>query len=139
MNIRNFGFWKTMIFLKFVFYISVIFLITVSLFPGSVLGYIFYGDVSTIPSNTFSLETTLNHFVSYIYVSVLGLFIYIENKYFGKIFFLLLFLSIILEFLQLYIPNRSFQISDLFANIVGVFVGYVMIKIYKFRKKNESF
>ena len=128
-----------MIFLKFVFYISVIFLITVSLFPGSVLGYIFYGDVSTIPSNTFSLETTLNHFVSYIYVSVLGLFIYIENKYFGKIFFLLLFLSIILEFLQLYIPNRSFQISDLFANIVGVFVGYVMIKIYKFRKKNESF
>ena len=130
---------KTMIFLKFVFYISVIFLITVSLFPGSVLGYIFYGDVSTIPSNTFSLETTLNHFLSYIYVSVLGLFIYIENKNFGKIFFLLLFLSIILEFLQLYIPNRSFQISDLFANIVGVFVGYVMIKIYKFRKKNESF
>jgi len=128
-----------MIFLKFVFYISVIFLITVSLFPGSVLGYIFYGDVSTIPSNTFSLETTFNHFVSYIYVSVLGLFIYIENKNFGKVFFLLLFLSIILEFLQLYIPNRSFQISDLFANIVGVFVGYVMIKIYKFRKKNESF
>ena len=130
---------KTMIFLKFVFYISVIFLITISLFPGSVLGYIFYGDISTIPSNTFSLETTLNHFLSYIYVSVLGLFIYIENKNFGKIFFLLLFLSIILEFLQLYIPNRSFQISDLFANIVGVFVGYVMIKIYKFRKKNESF
>ena len=128
-----------MIFLKFVFYISVIFLITVSLFPGSVLGYIFYGDVSAIPSNTFSLETTLNHFLSYIYVSVLGLFIYIENKNFGKVFFLLLFLSIILEFLQLYIPNRSFQISDLFANIVGVFVGYVMIKIYKFRKKNESF
>ena len=128
-----------MIFLKFVFYISVIFLIIVSLFPGSVLGYIFYGDISAIPSNTFSLETTLNHFLSYIFVSVLGLFIYIENKNFGKIFFLLLFLSIILEFLQLYIPNRSFQISDLFANIVGVFVGYVMIKIYKFRKKNESF
>ena len=128
-----------MIFLKFVFYISVIFLIIVSLFPGSVLGYIFYGDISAIPSNTFSLETTLNHFLSYIFVSVLGLFIYIENKNFGKIFFLLLFLSIILEFLQLYIPNRSFQISDLFANIIGVFVGYVMIKIYKFRKKNESF
>ena len=122
-----------MIFLKFVFYISVIFLITVSLFPGSVLGYIFYGDVSAIPSNTFSLETTLNHFVSYIYVSVLGLFIYIENKNFGKIFFLLLFLSIILEFLQLYIPNRSFQISDLFANIVGVFVGYASVKLRTFR------
>ena len=128
-----------MIFLKFVFYISVIFLITVSLFPGSLLGYIFYGEISAIPSNTFSLETTLNHFLSYIYVSVLGLFIYIENKNFGKIFFLLLFLSIILEFLQLYIPNRSFQISDLFVNVIGVFVGYVMIKIYKFRKKNESF
>ena len=122
-----------MIFLKFVFYISVIFLITVSLFPGSVLGYIFYGDVSAIPSNTFSLETTLNHFVSYIYVSVLGLFIYIENKNFGKVFFLLLFLSIILEFLQLYIPNRSFQISDLFANIVGVFVGYASVKLRTFR------
>ena len=99
------------------------------------MGYIFYGDISAIPSNTFSLETTLNHFLSYIFVSVLGLFIYIENKNFGKIFFLLLFLSIILEFLQLYIPNRSFQISDLFANITGVFVGYVMIKIYKYRKK----
>ena len=46
-------------------------------------------------------------------------------------------LSIVLEFLQLYIPNRSFQTSDLFANVTGVLIGYIMIKIFKIGRKNE--
>ena len=123
--------------LKFVFYISIILLIFVSLFPGSILGHIFYGDATAIHGETFSLETTINHFLSYIYISSLGMFIYYKNKNYQKFFFYILFLSIILEFLQLYIPNRSFQTSDLFANVMGVLIGYIMIKIFKIGRKNE--
>jgi glycopeptide antibiotics resistance protein len=123
--------------LKFIFYISIILLIFVSLFPGSILGHIFYGDATAIHGETFSLETTINHFLSYIYISSLGMFIYYKNKNYQKIFFYILFLSIILEFLQLYIPNRSFQTSDLFANVMGVLIGHIMIKIFKIGRKNE--
>ena len=112
-------------------------LIFVSLFPGSILSYIFHGDATVIHTQTFSLETTINHFLSYIYISTLGIFVYYKNKNYEKIFFYILFLSIVLEFLQLYIPNRSFQTSDLFANVTGVLIGYIMIKIFKIGRKNE--
>ena len=40
------------------------------------------------------------------------------------------FLSITLEIFHFIIPNRSFQLEDLFANIFGVMVAYFVIKIY---------
>ena len=39
-----------------------------------------------------------------------------------KIILYLIFISIVIELLHLYIPNRSFQFSDLFGNIGGVLI-----------------
>ena len=122
--------------LKLIFHISVLFLIIISLWPGSLLGYLFYGDWTQEPNlikNPFG--TTINHFIYYIYVSSLGFFLYSKNENLVKLFYGLLFLSVILEILHLIIPNRSFQLGDLIGNILGVMVAYFAIKIYLFIRK----
>jgi len=81
----------------------------------------------------FGLEVTvaINHFISYFYVSILGLCLYLRNHNFKKLVYSLFFLSIILEVLQLIVPNRTFEIYDVSANFIGVLVAYCLIKIYK--------
>ena len=118
---------------KSIFHISVFLLIIISLWPGSVLGFLLYGNWQLQPDvikNPYG--TTINHFISYFCVSLLGFFIYLKNENFEKLVYGLFFLSITLEFFHFIIPNRSFQLQDLFANILGVIVAYLVIKIYLF-------
>jgi len=126
-------------FFKLIFYTSLVLLIIISLYPGSLIGYFLYGDLSRQPElvhNPFG--NTINHFICYIYISLIGFFIYQQTKYFYKIFYILIFLSIILELAHLIIPKRSFQIEDLLANILGVIAAYCVIKIYlMFSRKYE--
>ena len=78
---------KVINFLKFIFHISLLFLIVISLYPGSILGYILYGDLELQPNlidNPFG--TTINHFVYYFYLTLLGLYLYLKNDNFEKIF-----------------------------------------------------
>jgi len=117
--------------LKFIFHISTLFLIIISLYPGSLLGYLLYGDLSQQPDvikNPFG--TTINHFIYYVYVSLLGFFLYLKNQSFQKLVYGLFILSVILEVLHFIIPNRSFQLGDLIGNILGVLVAYFVVKIY---------
>ena len=123
-------------FLKYIFHISVLFLIIISLYPGSLLGYLLYGDWSQQPNlikNPFG--TTVNHFIYYFYVSLLGFFLYSRSENFTKLVYGLFFLSVILELFHFIIPNRSFQLGDLIGNILGVVVAYSVLKIYLFFNK----
>ena len=124
------------IFLKFIFHTSILLLIIISLYPGSLLGYLLYGDWGQQPNlvkNPFG--TTINHFIYYIYVSLLGFVLYIRAKNFQKLVYALFFLSVILELFHFIIPNRSFQLGDLVSNILGVAVAYSVVKIYLFFDK----
>ena len=124
------------IFLKFIFHISILLLIIISLYPGSLLGYLLYGDWGQQPNlvkNPFG--TTINHFIYYFYVSLLGFFLYSRSENFTKLVYGLFFLSVILELFHLMIPNRSFQLGDLIGNILGVVVAYSVLKIYLFFDK----
>jgi VanZ like family. len=117
--------------LKYILHISVLFLIIISLWPGSLIGFLMYRDWGQQPNlieNPFG--TTINHFIYYLYISLLGFFLYLKNENFKKLVYGLFFLAIILEVLQVIIPNRSFQIYDLLGNILGVMVAYFVIKIY---------
>ena len=119
-----------------IFHISILFLIVISLWPGSLLGYLFYGNWGQQPDliqNPFG--TTINHFLYYLYVSLLGFLVYSKTENFKKLVYGLFFLSLILELLHYIIPNRSFQSSDLIGNILGVIVAYFIIKIYLFFNK----
>ena len=122
--------------LKFIFHLSVLFLIIISLFPGSLLGFFLYDDLSRQPNliaNPFG--TAINHFICYFYVSMLGLCLYLKSNNFQKLVYSLFFLSIILEVLQIIVPNRTFEIYDVSANFAGVLVAYFLVKIYKFWSK----
>ena len=123
--------------LKSIFHISVLFLIVISLWPGSLIGFLLYSDWGEQPNlinNPFG--TTFNHFISYACISLLGFFIYAKTENFKKLVYGLFFLSISLELLHIVIPNRSFQLEDLLANIFGVMVAYFAIKIYLFFSKS---
>ena len=119
-----------------IFHISLLFLIIISVWPGSLLGYLFYSDWGQQPNlinNPFG--TTINHFLYYFCVSLLGFSLYLDKKNFKKLVYGLFLLSIFLEILHFIIPNRSFQFGDLIGNILGVTVAYFLIKIYLFIKK----
>ena len=127
---------KILSFLKLIFYISVIFLIILSLFPGSLIGLWVYGDLGKQPNlinNPYG--TTINHFIYYLYVSLLGFVLYLKSNKIQKIFYVLIFLSLLLEILQYFVPNRAFQFEDMSANFLGVLVAYSAVKIYLFFNK----
>ena len=119
-------------FLTYIFYISILFLIIISIFPGSLLGYLLYSDWGQQPNlikNPFG--TTINHFIFYLYVSLLGFFLYLTSRNFNKLVYIMFILSIVLEVFHFIVPNRSFQIADLIGNILGVLVAFFLVIIYQ--------
>ena len=123
-------------FLKFIFHTLILLLIVISLFPGSLLGYVLYGDLAKQPNliqNPFG--TAINHFFYYFFVSIFGFILYLRSYNFQKLVYSLFFLSIILEVLQFIIPYRTFEIYDISSNFVGVLVAYFIVKIYLFFNK----
>ena len=123
---------------QFLYYLSVLVLLVLYLFPGSLIGYFLYDDLGRQPNLINNpAGTSINHFAYFIYLSIIGLLSYLKDDNFKKVLIFLLFSSIILEISHLIIPNRSFQYLDLIANFVGVLLGYCIIIIYKKWKKNE--
>jgi len=118
---------------KFFFYLCNFILIILYLFPGSILGWYLYNDVSLQPQITPDLIISSNHVYAFLILSFVGFFTFkkIEQLKFLSIY--LIFLSIILEILHNFIPERSFQFTDLFGNLVGVII--VIIIFYFFKKK----
>ena len=81
------------------------------------------------------MGTSINHAIAFFYLTALGLITYLKEKNYSKTLFLLLSLSILLEISHFIIPNRSFQLLDLFANLLGTLLAIVIIFFYK-RLKN---
>ena len=107
--------------------INILFLI-LYLYPGSILGFVVYNDFSKQPQVTPDFIFSSNHVYAFLALSLLVFISYIEKK--KLIIFYFLFLSIILELSHLFIPNRSFQLFDLFGNILGVIISIIILKIY---------
>ena len=120
----------TKIFFHFINILFIIFYI----YPGSIFGYLIYGDLSKQPQVTPDFYFSSNHVYALFIVSFLGL-ISNTNKKFYTIYFI--FLSIFLELSHIIIPNRSFQFEDLFGNILGVLISIIIIKLYYYLEKNE--
>ena len=117
--------------LKILFYISSCFLIFISLFPGSIFGFLIYGDIKKTPYIiNYSLESTFSHLLIYLYISILGFFIYYKEFYIKNILLFFISTSIFLEVIQILIPHRSFQLFDLILNVLGVFFGFFIIKFF---------
>ena len=118
-------------YLKIVFYIANFVLIVLYVFPGSILGWLLYGNVALQPQITSDFLVSSNHVYAFTTISILGYLSYEKNKL-NFIFIYLFFLSILLEVLHLIIPNRGFEFSDLFGNVLGVLLIYSYQKIYDY-------
>ena len=106
-------------------------LITFYLYPGSILGYILYKNSTIQPQITRDFFISSNHFYLFIFFSVIGILAYQNTKRIKFLINYLFLLSIFLEFFHIFIPNRSFELIDLFGNIIGVMVAVIIYKIIK--------
>ena len=108
------------------------------LYPGSIFGCYLYNNCYVQPQITknfiFSSKYLIssNHVYVFIILSFFGMLAYYGSN---KVKFLITYLfslSIILELFHLIVPNRGFEWSDLFGNILGV---TIVIIIYNAKNK----
>ena len=105
----------------YLYYLSLVVLLIIYLYPGSIIGYLLYADLGKQPSLINNpIGTAINHFFYFFYLTFLGLIYNLREKKFINGFFFLFFLSFFLELLHFFIPNRAFELNDLLANIIGV-------------------
>ena len=117
---------------RYLYYFSLTGLLVLYLFPGSLIGYFLYGDLGKQPDMIPNpMGTSINHTLAFFYLTIIGLISYLNQTSFKKILIFLITLSLFLELSHLFIPNRSFESLDLFANFLGTFLAIVIIFLYK--------
>ena len=123
---------------KIVFYSINFSLIILYLFPGSLIGQVLYGSKKIQPQITPDFIISSNHFYVFVLISIIGFLTFIKKNQIKTIVLYLILLSIVLELLHLLIPERTFQWTDLFGNLIGVVVVILirnLIKKYGVYKK----
>ena len=123
---------------------SLFFILILYFFPGDIVTYFIYGNLihnggitqNLLGSSIHLIINTggysINHILVFSYITTLGLLTYFKNKkfYFVAVFFI--FLSIFLEIIHIFIPNRSFEYTDLLSNLFGVVISLIIF--WKFKK-----
>ena len=123
---------------KIIFYFANFILIILYIFPGSILGWLLYGDVGIQPQISPDFIVSSNHVYAFSVLSILGYLSY-KSKKLDLVFIYLFFISIFLELSHLIIPNRGFEYSDLFGNIIGVLIIYIYFQFYKiYSQRNDK-
>ena len=107
-------------------------LIIFYLYPGSLLGFFLYNDSSIQPQITRDFLISSNHFYVFIILSISGIIAYNKTTRINVLITYLFLLSIILEFFHIIIPNRNFELSDLFGNFLGV---VLIVTFYKIKNR----
>ena len=121
---------------KFIFYLSNFILLVLYLFPGSLLGCYLYNDCQLQPQLTKDFLVSTNHLYAFSLLSVIGLFTYNNSNKLNLLNIYLVLLSIVLEISHLFIPERGFELSDLFGNLLGV---SIVLIINFFYRKYENY
>ena len=118
---------NTLKFTIYLYYLSLIVVLILYLYPGSIIGYFLYGDLGTQPNLVENpVGTSINHFFYFSFLTFLGsIYNLNKEKFINSIFFLFI-LSVFLELLHLIIPNRAFELNDVIANSAGVIIIYFL-------------
>ena len=107
---------------KIIFYLTNFSLIFLYLFPGSLIGLILYNDKKIQPQITSDFVISSNHFYVFLLLSIISFLSFNKVGQSKIVAIYLILLSIILEIFHIIIPERSFQWSDLFGNLMGVII-----------------
>ena len=121
--------------LEYLYYFSLAILIILYLFPGSLIGYLLYGNLGQQPDFIPNpIGTSINHLIFFSYITLLALMLRSRTKNILNNFKTLIIFSIFLEILHNVVPNRAFEIYDLIANMLGVIIILIIQKILKWPK-----
>ena len=119
-------------FIIYLYYLFLVLLLVIYLFPGSIIGYLLYGDYGKQPNFVNNpIGTSVNHFFYFFFLTYLGLVYNLRKKKFTNSFLFLFILSFLIEFFHLFIPNRAFELNDLLANSAGVLSTLFLFKLKK--------
>ena len=117
---------------EYSYYFSLLILVILYLFPGSILGYLFYNDLSRQPNLIDNpIGTSINHFFYFVYLTLLCVILNSQIKRIVTSYIFIFFISIFLEISHFIVPNRAFEFYDLAANITGVLVVILTSRIFK--------
>ena len=116
---------------KILFYLTNFILILLYLFPGSLIGCYLYDDCQAQPKITPDYIISSNHLYAFAILSLIGFFTYKNSKKTHYLTIYLIFISIFLELFHNFIPERSFEYSDLFGNLAGVIVVIIIFNLFK--------
>ena len=116
---------------KIIFYLTNFILILLYLFPGSLIGCFLYDDCKLQPQITPDYIISSNHLYAFVILSLIGFFTYKNSKKTQYLAIYLIAISIFLELFHNFIPERSFQYSDLFGNLTGVIVVIIVFNLFK--------
>ena len=116
--------------IKYLYYFSLIVLLILYLFPGSLIGYLLYGDLGKQPNLIDNpIGTSINHLFCFMYITTLAVICNLKQiRIFTNLYFIF-FISIFLEISHYFIPNRAFELYDLLANMIGVILIFLLRKI----------
>ena len=116
---------------KIIFYIINFILILLYLFPGSLIGCFLYDDCKLQPQITPDFIISTNHLYAFAFLSLIAFLTFKKTDKITFIIFYLLTISVILELFQHFVPERSFEYSDLFGNLIGVTIIIIFFNLIK--------
>ena len=117
---------------EYLYYFSLVALFILYLFPGSLIGYLLYGDLGKQPNIIDNpIGTSINHLFCFMYLTTLAVICNLKQNQIFTNFYFILIISVFLEASHYIIPNRAFELYDLFANIAGVLMISLLSKLIK--------
>ena len=123
---------------KYIFYTNNVLLIILYLFPGSLIGCFLYNDCKIQPKIINDFIISSDHFFIFFITSVIGYMTFSRSKHINILIIYLIFLSIILELFHFIIPDRSFEVKDLFGNLLGVLTTLIIFLLFNKYEKSQN-
>ena len=123
---------------KIIFYSSNFILILLYLFPGSLIGCFLYNDCKLQPQITRDYIISSNHLYGFAILSLIGFLTYKNSKKIRYLSAYLITVSIFLEIFHNFIPERSFEYSDLFGNLAGVIIVIIVFNLLKIYENSKN-
>ena len=118
--------------LECIYYFSFVILLILYLYPGSLIGYFLYGNLGQQPNLIPNpIGTSINHLIFFSYITILAFLVRVKVKNILTNYKTILFVAFISEILHLIIPNRAFELNDLFANSAGVLSAFFTLIFIK--------
>tara|TARA_Y100000992_G_scaffold225363_1_gene157022 strand:- start:79 stop:474 length:396 start_codon:yes stop_codon:yes gene_type:complete len=121
--------------IEYFYYFSLLVLVILYLFPGSLIGYLLYGNLGQQPNFiTNPFGTSINHLFFFSYITVLAIIVRARVKNIFNNYLFIIFICCVLEIFHLIVPNRAFELNDLIANFTGITIALLINGFIKWRK-----